>query len=78
MKSTKTKTQQTTLEKLKAKADSSYSDGCRMPSIKAIAEMLDEYGIEYSLSGSVNIVEYSSKGKPICKQPASRKGRQRT
>lgn len=52
----------TTLEKLKAKSESFFGSKVRMPSIPEIAKMLEEMDINFTLSDSVNIVEYRSKG----------------
>lgn len=51
------------LEKLKAKANSSYNDNVRMPSIKQISKLLTAYNINHYVSEKTNIVEYRSKGK---------------
>lgn len=48
----------TTLEKLKLKAQ----DKGRMPSIKEIAQMLTEFGIDFKLGENTNVVEFRSKG----------------
>lgn len=52
-----------TLEKLKLKANASFSDRVRMPSIKQISKLLSEYGIKHEVSEKTNIVEYRSKGR---------------
>lgn len=49
----------TTLEKLKVKAGFT-GEQIRMPSIKAISQMLTELGVEHSVDKSTNIVEYRS------------------
>lgn len=49
------------LKRLKLKA--AYYDRVRMPSIKQISKLLDEYGIEHSIVSKTNVVEYRSKGK---------------
>lgn len=53
----------TTLEKLKLKADLFTSDKTRMPSIKAISQMLTELGVEHSVDESTNVVEHRTAGK---------------
>lgn len=51
-----------TLEKLRIKAESSYFNKAKMPSIKQISKLLNEHGIEHSLHEKTNVVEYRSKG----------------
>lgn len=54
--------EQDTLKRLKLKAGFGTSDSTRMPSLKAIAELLDKEGIKYQLTDSQNVVEFRSKG----------------
>jgi hypothetical protein len=51
-----------TLERLKLKAESSFNKA-RMPSIKQISKLLDEYGINHDVYEKTNVVEYRSKGR---------------
>ena len=51
----------TTLDRLKLKAE--ISSKSRMPSIKQISKLLDEYGIAHEISERTNVVEYRSAGK---------------
>jgi hypothetical protein len=51
------------LGKLKAKANSSYNDNVRMPSIKQISKLLTACNIEHSVSEKTNVVEYRIRGR---------------
>jgi len=48
-----------TIQRLKNKRANSSN---RMPSLSLISELLNELGVKHSLDGSVNIVEYRSRG----------------
>lgn len=56
-------TKEQIIQKLKEKAESGYSSGVRMPSIKQIHQLLDECGIKHTFSTSYNTVEYRSAGR---------------
>jgi hypothetical protein len=51
-----------TLQRLKLKANASFSDKCKMPSIRQISKLLSEYDIKHEVSERANVVEYRSKG----------------
>lgn len=50
------------LERLRKKANQTYSERCRMPSVKDICKILTAYNIEYKFDTTTNIVEYRSGG----------------
>jgi len=52
-----------TLDQLKLKAESSYGDKARMPSVKAIAELLKDVRIDYYFSETTNVVENRTAGR---------------
>lgn len=49
------------LERLKAKASSSFNDKVRMPSVRQISFLLNAYNISHDISTKTNVVEYRSK-----------------
>jgi hypothetical protein len=51
-----------TLQKLIIKANSFGSEKARMPSLKAIYNLLIEKGIDCSINETVNVVEYRTRG----------------
>ena len=53
---------QKTVDSLKAKAESNWTHPKRMPSLTAIASVLDELGIPYEMRDSSNTVERRTKG----------------
>lgn len=54
---------ETTIKRLKIKAESGTFDKVRMPSIASISLMLTQLGVSHNIDDSLNVVEYRSKGR---------------